>query len=100
MRELKTRDLGKGSQILKKMGVKLSGTTEEEVGMSLLLSMAENYHHAEEEIAELMADLIGDGMTKDKFLDLELDDSMKYFKEFAGLKSVGPFFNMLKLAST
>ena len=100
MRELKTRDLGRGSQILKKMGVKLSGTTEEEVGMSLLLSMAENYHQAEQEIAELMADLIGDGMTKEKFLDLELDDSMKYFKEFAGLKSVLPFFNMLKLAST
>lgn len=100
MRELKTRDLGKGSQILKKMGVKLSGNTEEEVGMSLLLSMAENYHNAEQEIAELMADLIGDGMTKEKFLDLELDESMTYFKEFAGLKSIGPFFNMLRKETT
>lgn len=100
MRELKTRDLGKASQILKKMGVKLNGSTEEEVGMSLLLSLAENYSTAENEIAELMASLIGDGMTKEKFLDLELTESMDYFKGFVELKSIVPFFNMLKKGAT
>lgn len=100
MRELKTRDLGKASKILKKMGIKLSGQTQEEVGANFIVNLMESYHLAEEDIAELMADLIGDGMTKEKFMDLELDEVMKYFDQLKGLKSVLPFFNMLRRATT
>lgn len=100
MRELKTKDLGKASKILKKMGVKLSGQTQEEVGANFIISLMENYHLAEEEIAELMADLIGDGMSKAQFMELELGDSLKYFDELKGLKSVLPFFNMLRRVTT
>lgn len=100
MRELKTRDLGKASKILKKMGIKLSGQTQEEVGANFIVNLMESYHLAEEDISELMADLIGDGMTKEKFMDLELDEVMKYFDQLKGLKSVLPFFNMLRRATT
>lgn len=100
MRDLKTKDLGKASRILKKMQVKLTGTTEEEVGSSLLMSMAENYHLAEEEIAEFMTDLIGGDMTKEKFLALDLGESLTYFEQLKGLKSIAPFFSMLRKATT
>ena len=57
--------------------------TAEQLGASLLLKAAENYHMAEVEIAELMASLIGDGMTAEKFLGLSLDSAFPYFKELA-----------------
>ena len=100
MRELLTKDLGKASKIIKKMGIKLEGATQEEVGANFMLGIMQNYHLAENEVADLMADLIGDGMTAEKFLTLPLDEAIKHFEELKELKSIKPFFSMLKKVTT
>ncbi len=99
MRRLSLRDAGKASKILKKLGLRINDEGDvrsaEALGASLFLVALENYHQAEQEVAELMASLIGDGMTEERFLDLTLDEAMPYFeklKEDPGLKG---FFKLL-----
>lgn len=99
MRALSLRDAGKASKILKKLGLRIDDKGDvrsaEALGASLFLVAMENYHLAEQEIAEFMAGLIGEDMTAEKFLNLTLEESVPFFeklKEDPGLKR---FFKLL-----
>lgn len=99
MRPLSLRDAGKASKILKKLGLRIDDKGDvrsaEALGASLFLVAMENYHLAEQEIAEFMAGLIGEDMTAEKFLNLTLEESVPFFeklKEDPGLKR---FFKLL-----
>lgn len=93
MRNLKFEDVGKVSKILKKLQLRvdkdLNVQDEEALGASLFLKLAENYHSVQDDVASFMAGLLEDEeMTKEKFLNLELDEVYEYFiklKEDKGL---------------
>lgn len=95
MRELKTSDIGVASKIVKKIGIKLEGASQEEVGMSLVQGVMENYHQAEDEVALFMSGLIG--ITKEEWLDLPLEETIKYFMELKEQKGLTSFFKLLKM---
>lgn len=104
MRKLKLSDAGKASKILKKLELRVDGKGEfssaEAMGASLFLIAMENYNQAENEIAEFMSDLIGGDMTKQKFLELDLEDALPYFEELKQDTGLKGFFKLLgKLTS-
>lgn len=99
MRPLSLRDAGKASKILKKLGLRIDDKgdvrTAEALGASLFLVALENYHLAEQEIADFMSSLIGDDMTAERFLNLTLDEATPYFEQLKEDKGLNSFFGLL-----
>lgn len=93
MRKLKTSDIGLASKIMKKLDIELSGESEIQVGINLVKGIMENYHKAEEEVAELMANLIG--ITKEEWLNLDIEETVKYFEELKNQPGIAGFLKLL-----
>lgn len=93
MRALKTSDIGTASKIMKKLDIELTGESEIQVGINLVKGIMENYHKAEEEVAELMSNLIG--ITKDEWLNLNIEETVKYFEELKNQPGIAGFFQLL-----
>lgn len=103
MRSLQFKDVGKLSKILKKLQLRvdkdLNIQDEESLGASLFLKLAENYSDVQDDIAEFMADLLKDeGLTKVKFLELELDEVYDYFIKLKDDKGLERFLSIVSKA--
>ena len=94
MRQLTTNDVFKMSRILKKININLdSKGTDEEIGMKLLMQIAENAYLAQNEINEFFGDLVG--MTGEEFGNLPIKESMAIMSEFKQLDGVADFFSLV-----
>lgn len=94
MRQLTTNDVFKMSRILKKININLdSNGTDEEVGIKLLMQVAENAYLAQNEINEFFGDLVG--MTGEEFGNLPIKESMAIMSEFKQLDGVADFFSLV-----
>lgn len=94
MRQLKTNDVFLMSRILKKININLeSKGTDEEIGMKLLIQVAENAYLAQNEINEFLGDLVG--MTGEEFGNLPIKESMAIMSEFKQLDGVVDFFKLV-----
>ena len=94
MRQLKTNDVFLMSRILKKININLeSKGTDEEIGMKLLIQVAENAYLAQSEINTFLGDLVG--MTGEEFGNLPLKESMSIMNEFKQLDGVADFFSLV-----
>lgn len=94
MRQLKTNDVFLMSRILKKININLeSKGTDEEIGMKLLIQVAENAYLAQNEINEFFGDLVG--MTGEEFGNLPIKESMAIMSEFKQLDGVVDFFKLV-----
>ena len=78
---------------MKKLDIELTGESEIQVGINLVKGIMENYHKAEEEVAELMCDLVG--ITKDEWLNLDIAETIKYFEELRNQPGIAGFFKLL-----
>jgi hypothetical protein len=94
MRQLTTNDVFKMSRILKKINIDLDiNGTDEEVGIKLLMEVAENAYLAQNEINEFFGDLVG--MTGEEFGNLPLKESMAIMNEFKKLDGINDFFTLV-----
>ncbi len=94
MRQLKTNDVFLMSRILKKININLDiNGTDEEVGIKLLMEVAENAYLAQNEINEFFGDLVG--MTGEEFGNLPIKESMAIMSEFKQLDGVVDFFKLV-----
>lgn len=94
MRQLKTNDVFLMSRILKKINIDLDiNGTDEEVGIKLLMEVAENAYLAQNEINEFFGDLVG--MTGEEFGNLPLKESMAIMNEFKKLDGINDFFTLV-----
>ena len=94
MRQLKTNDVFLMSRILKKININLdSKGTDEEIGLKLLMQVAENAYLAQSEINTFLGDLVG--MTGEEFGNLPLKESMSIMNEFKQLDGVADFFSLV-----
>ena len=94
MRQLTTNDVFKMSRILKKINIDLdSKGTDEEIGMKLLMQIAENAYLAQNEINDFFGDLVG--MTGEEFGNLPIKESMAIMSEFKQLDGVADFFSLV-----
>lgn len=94
MRQLKTNDVFLMSRILKKININLdSKGTDEEIGLKLLMQVAENAYLAQSEINTFLGDLVG--MTGEEFGNLPLKESMPIMNEFKQLDGVADFFSLV-----
>ena len=94
MRQLKTNDVFLMSRILKKININLeSKGTDEEIGMKLLIQVAENAYLAQNEINEFLGGLTG--MTGEEFGSLPLKESLAIMSEFKKLDGVVDFFKLV-----
>lgn len=94
MRQLTTNDVFKMSRILKKINIDLeSKGTDEEIGMKLLIQVAENAYLAQNEINEFLGDLVG--MTGEEFGNLPIKESLAIMSEFKQLDGVVDFFKLV-----
>jgi hypothetical protein len=94
MRQLTTNDVFKMSRILKKININLdSKGTDEEIGMKLLVQIAENAHLAQTEINEFLGSL--NNMTGEEFGNLPIKESMEIMKEFKQLDGIVYFFTLV-----
>ena len=94
MRQLKTNDVFLMSRILKKININLeSKGTDEEIGLKLLMQVAENAYLAQSEINTFLGDLVG--MTGEEFGNLPLKESMSIMNEFKQLDGVVDFFKLV-----
>jgi hypothetical protein len=94
MRQLTTNDVFKMSRILKKININLdSKGTDEEIGMKLLVQIAENAHLAQTEINEFLGSL--NNMTGEEFGNLPIKESMEIMKEFKQLDGIVDFFTLV-----
>lgn len=104
MRSLIMNDVYAMSRILKKIDIKVdandknnidgktivSEKTQEQVGVDLILKIAENIHLAQNEVNKFIGDLIG--ISGDEFAKLPLSDGLKYVEEFKNLPGIESFF--------
>lgn len=94
MRQLTTNDVFKMSRILKKINIDLdSKGTDEEIGMKLLVQIAENAYLAQNEINEFLGSL--NNMTGEEFGNLPIKESMAIMKEFKQLDGIVDFFSLV-----
>ena len=94
MRQLKTNDVFLMSRILKKININLdSKGTDEEIGLKLLMQVAENAYLAQNEINEFLGGLTG--MTGEEFGNLPIKESMAIMSEFKQLDGVVDFFKLV-----
>ncbi len=93
MRQLTTNDVFKMSRILKKLNINLQSGTDEEIGINLLVQIAENAHLAQTEINEFLGSL--NNMTGEEFGNLPLKESMAVMNEFKKLDGIVDFFSLV-----
>lgn len=93
MRQLTTNDVFKMSRILKKLNINLQSGTDEEIGINLLVQIAENAHLAQTEINEFLGSL--NNMTGEEFGNLPIKESMEIMKEFKQLDGIVDFFSLV-----
>jgi len=94
MRQLTTNDVFKMSRILKKININLdSNGTDEEVGIKLLMQIAENAYLAQNEINEFLGSL--NGMTGEEFGNLPIKESLAVMNEFKKLDGIVDFFSLV-----
>jgi len=93
MRQLTTNDVFKMSRILKKININLESGTDEEIGINLLVQIAENAHLAQTEINEFLGSL--NNMTGEEFGNLPIKESMEIMKEFKKLDGIVDFFSLV-----
>ncbi len=97
LRKLKFTDLGAASKIIKKLELRVEGngsSSVEEIGASLFLVLIEKYHLVENDIAEFMSKLIED-MTKEDFMNLDLDEVFAYIEELKKDEGLSRFLQTL-----
>lgn len=96
MRGLKTQDIYFMSRILKKMNIKIDATgkdSAEQVGVDLMMKVAENLHQAQDEVSAFLGGMIS--MDKEVFDNLEIEDTIKVLNEFKQLKGLSGFFQLV-----
>lgn len=101
MRNLKFKDLGKASKIVKKLNLRVDKDTNindiDSVGASLFLKLVENYNVVQDDVADFMANLLEDeNISKEDFLNLDLNDVYTYLEK---LKEDEGFSNFLSALS-
>lgn len=101
MRNLKFKDLGKASKIVKKLNLRVDKETNindiDSVGASLFLKLVENYNMVQDDLADFMSNLLEDeNVSKEDFLNLELNDVYAYLEK---LKEDEGFSNFLSALS-
>lgn len=101
MRNLKFKDLGKASKIVKKLNLRVNKDTNindiDSVGASLFLKLVENYNVVQDDVADFMANLLEDeNISKEDFLNLDLNDVYTYLEK---LKEDEGFSNFLSALS-
>lgn len=102
LRKIKFGDLGAASKIIQKLGLRIEGngsSSLEEIGASLFLVLIEKYHIVENDVAQFMSNLIED-MTKEKFLDLNLDEVLEYIEELKKDEGLSRFLRILEKLET
>lgn len=101
MRNLKFKDLGKASKIVKKLNLRVDKDTNindiDSVGASLFLKLVENYNMVQDDLADFMSNLLEDeNVSKEDFLNLDLNDVYTYLEK---LKEDEGFSNFLSALS-
>lgn len=101
MRNLKFKDLGKASKIVKKLNLRVDKDTNindiDSVGASLFLKLVENYNVVQDDVADFMSNLLEDeNISKEDFLNLDLNDVYTYLEK---LKEDEGFSNFLSALS-
>lgn len=101
MRNLKFKDLGKASKIVKKLNLRVDKDTNindiDSVGASLFLKLVENYNMVQDDLADFMSNLLEDeNISKEDFLNLDLNDVYTYLEK---LKEDEGFSNFLSALS-
>lgn len=101
MRNLKFKDLGKASKIVKKLNLRVDKDTNindiDSVGASLFLKLVENYNMVQDDLADFMSNLLEDeNISKEDFLNLDLNDVYTYLEM---LKEDEGFSNFLSALS-
>ena len=102
LRKIKFGDLGAASKIIQKLGLRIEGngsSSLEEIGASLFLVLIEKYHIVENDVAQFMSNLIED-MTKEEFLDLDLDEVLEYIEELKKDEGLSRFLRILEKLET
>lgn len=92
MRDLVWKDTYKMSRILKKMDMQfnISGDmSQEEAGVEMFLTFAENMHLAGKEASDFLGDLFG--MTGEEFDNLPIGEAMSKLKEFMEIPDMPDF---------
>ncbi|MDD7306608.1 MAG: hypothetical protein PUG67_08465 [Peptoniphilaceae bacterium] len=101
MRNLKFKDLGKASKIVKKLNLRVDKETNindiDSVGASLFLKLVENYNMVQDDLADFMSNLLEDeNISKEDFLNLDLNNVYTYLEK---LKEDDGFSNFLSALS-
>ncbi|EEB35750.1 hypothetical protein ANHYDRO_01416 [Anaerococcus hydrogenalis DSM 7454] len=101
MRNLKFKDLGKASKIVKKLNLRVDKDTNindiDSVGASLFLKLVENYNMVQDDLADFMSNLLEDeNISKEDFLNLDLNNVYTYLEK---LKEDEGFSNFLSALS-
>lgn len=101
MRNLKFKDLGKASKIVKKLNLRVDKDTNindiDSVGASLFLKLVENYNMVQDDLADFMSNLLEDeNISKEDFLNLDLNDVYTHLEK---LKEDEGFSNFLSALS-
>ena len=101
MRNLKFKDLGKASKIVKKLNLRVDNDTNindiDSVGASLFLKLVENYNMVQDDLADFMSNLLEDeNISKEDFLNLDLNNVYTYLEK---LKEDEGFSNFLSALS-
>lgn len=101
MRNLKFKDLGKASKIVKKLNLRVDKETNindiDSVGASLFLKLVENYNMVQDDLADFMSNLLEDeNISKEDFLNLDLNNVYTYLEK---LKEDEGFSNFLSALS-
>ena len=86
MRNLKFKDLGKASKIVKKLNLRVDKETNindiDSVGASLFLKLVENYNMVQDDLADFMSNLLEDeNISKEDFLNLDLNNVYTYLEK-------------------
>jgi len=83
------------SRILKKINVNIDAKdkSDEQLGMNLLMQVAENAHLAQNEINEFIGGLAD--MTGDEFGKLPIKESIEIIKQFKELDGIADFFKLV-----
>jgi hypothetical protein len=82
------------SKILKKMNLKfdVKGKTQEQFGVEMFQSVAENLYLAQEEVNDFLGGLVG--MSGEAFGELDIDESQEIRKQFKEIPQLANFFKL------
>ncbi|WP_025027760.1 hypothetical protein [Caldalkalibacillus mannanilyticus] len=96
MRKLTFPDVFKVSRILKKMKIRpeiLEDSSQESVGLDIIMKFLENLGDAEEEVTAFLADL--KEMSMEEFKQLDLEQTAEVIKEFSEIPGLQSFLKVV-----